>query len=149
MATHTGRIGTEDAIPNTGSTESKIAVMPTALLVTDAGWVTNDVRSALAVDHWEIIELSDPRLSGEKAKETLPDAVIIDMQVQSMGGMAIVRAIRASFQESPPPRTVLLLDRSADRFLARRAMADAAVLKPIVASELKDALGPVPASPVS
>lgn len=79
----------------------------------------------------------------------LPDAVIIDMQVQSMGGMAIVRSIRANFQDSPPPRMVLLMDRSADAFLAHRAMADAAVLKPIVASELKDDLGPIAANPVS
>lgn len=149
MATHTGRLGTTRVIANTGSARPKIAHMPTALLVTDATWVTNDVRSALAVDHWEVIELDDPTLAGDKAREIGPDAVIIDMQVKSMGGMAIIRAIRAKFQDSAPPRTVLLLDRAADKFLAKRALADSSVLKPIVASELKDALGPVAASPVS
>jgi DNA-binding response OmpR family regulator len=68
------------------------------------------------------------------------DAVIVDMQVQSMGGMAVVRDIRAAFQSGPRPRTVLLLDRSADTFLAKRAGADAWVLKPFQDSELRTAL---------
>ena len=68
--------------------------------------------------------------------------MIVDMQVGSMGGMAVVRDIRQSFDETSRPRTVLLLDRSADEFLARRAGADAFVLKPITASELREALGP-------
>lgn len=119
--------------------------MPTALLVTDAAWVANDVRAALGVGHWEISELDDPKMAAEIADHTRPDAVIVDMQVKSMGGMAIIRAIKAVFQNSAGPRTVLLLDRSADRFLAKRALADAAVLKPIVADELREALGRFPA----
>lgn len=146
-----GKIRKWNAISNTGHVRPIIDDMPTALLVTDAAWVANDVRAALAVDQWEISELDDPKMAAEIADHTRPDAVIVDMQVRSMGGMAIIRAIRAAFQESPAPRTVLLLDRSADRFLAKRARADAAVLKPIVADELREALGrntaPAPGEP--
>lgn len=149
MATHTGRLGTASAIANTGALSPKLAFMPTALLVTDATWVANDVMAAVAVDHWEVISLDDPAAAGARTREIGPDAVIVDMQVGSMGGMAIVRSIRAEFQDSAPPRIVLLLDRSADRFLARRALADASVLKPIVASELKAALGPISTNPIS
>lgn len=115
--------------------------MRKVLLVTDASWVANDVRAALAVDNWDIAELSDPKLTAEVAEHIEPEAIVIDMQVQSMGGMAIIRSVRAAFQATHPPRMVLLLDRSADRFLARRALADAAVLKPINADELRSALG--------
>lgn len=115
--------------------------MPKALLVTDASWVANDVRAALAVDNWEISLLDDPKLAADVVDHLRPAAIIIDMQVQSMGGMAIIRSVRGAFQDSPLPRVVLLLDRSADRFLARRALADAAVLKPIVADELRQAVG--------
>ncbi|MEX0797105.1 MAG: hypothetical protein WD274_10455 [Acidimicrobiia bacterium] len=51
------------------------------------------------------------------------------------------------FQHSPPPRMVLLLDRSADTFIARRARADASVVKPLTAAELRSAVAPkVPAT---
>lgn len=116
--------------------------MSKVLLVADASWVVNEVRSSLTLGTWEIKEVPDPRLATELADEYEADAVIVDMQVGSMGGMAVVRDIRQSFDEEDRPRTVLLLDRSVDKFIAGRAGADAYVLKPITASELRDALGP-------
>jgi len=115
--------------------------MPTALVVSDGAWVTNEVRAALSVGSWHIEETDDPRSVTERVQESRLDAVIIDMQVGSKGGMAVVRSIRQATDAVNRPRTVLLLDRSADRFLARRAGADAAVLKPINAAELRSALG--------
>jgi len=123
--------------------------MPVALVVSDGSWVVNEVRSTLAVGSWEIEVLDDPRLIEVILEESRVDAVIVDMQVGSKGGMAIIRSIRQSTDELSRPRTVLLLDRSADRFLARRAGADASVLKPINASELRSALGMVPVSAVT
>ncbi len=121
--------------------------MSTVLLIADASWVVNEVRSSLTLGTWEIEEVSDPRQTSRLAAENQAAAVIVDMQVGSMGGMAVVRDIRQSFDEATRPRTVLLLDRSADEFIARRAGADACVLKPITASELRDALGPGTRSP--
>lgn len=120
--------------------------MPLALVVSDGSWVVNEVRSTLAVGSWEIEVLDDPRLIEERLEQSRVDAVIVDMQVGSKGGMAVIRSIRQSTDELSRPRTVLLLDRSADRFLARRAGADASVLKPINASELRTALGMAPVS---
>lgn len=116
--------------------------MPTALVIADANWVVDEVTSALSFGDWEIKALAEPRLAAATVKESRPDVVIIDLQVHSMGGMAIVRAIREVFQDSPPPRMVLLLDRSADTFIARRARADAAVVKPFTAGELRSAVAP-------
>jgi len=116
--------------------------MSKVLLVADGSWVINEVRSSLTLGDWEIDEVSDPRQTSTLAKEYQAEAVIVDMQVGSMGGMAVVRDIRQSFDEASRPRTVLLLDRAADEFIARRAGADSCVLKPITASELRRALGP-------
>jgi DNA-binding response OmpR family regulator len=116
--------------------------MPTALVIADAHWVVDEVSSALSYGDWSIEALADPRLAAATVKESRPEVVIIDLQVHSMGGMAIVRAIREVFQDSPPPRMVLLLDRSADTFIARRARADASVLKPFTAAELRSAVAP-------
>ena len=116
--------------------------MSRVLLVADASWVVNEVRSSLTLGDWQIEEVSDPRQATEMAAAERTDAVIVDMQVGSMGGMAVVRDIRQSFYDEDRPRMVMLLDRSADEFIARRAGADASVMKPITASELREALGP-------
>ena len=121
--------------------------MPLAVVVSDGSWVVNEVRSALSVGSWEVEVLDDPRAIDDRLEHSRIDAVIVDMQIGSKGGMAVIRSIRQSTDELDRPRTVLLLDRSADRFFARRAGADASVLKPINASELRSALGMVPVTP--
>lgn len=115
--------------------------MPKVLVVADGAWVTKEVRSALSVGSWDIEEMTDPRSVTDRLEESRVDVVIVDMQIGSKGGMAVIRSIRQSTDEFSRPRTVLLLDRSADSFLARRAGADASVLKPINAAELRRALG--------
>ena len=111
------------------------------MLVADANWVANEVRASLALGEWKIETMDDPRAVLDRVEETTPDAVVVDMQVGSMGGMAVIRAIRGEVDPADWPRMVLLLDRKADEFLAGRAGADACVLKPIVAAELRQALG--------
>ena len=115
--------------------------MPQILLVADASWVANGVKASLALGDWEIETLHDPRSVLDEIEDTNPDVVIVDMQVGSMGGMAVIRAIRGEIDAAERPRTVLLLDRKADEFLAGRAGADSCVMKPIVASELREATG--------
>lgn len=117
--------------------------MPKALVIADANWVVNDVLATLPQTGWQVEVLDDPSRSAEVVSETGPEAVIIDFQVRSMGGMAIVRHLRASIDPEEMPRLVLLLDREADVFLARRAGADAWVLKPFAAQMLRDALSGV------
>lgn len=123
--------------------------MPVALVVADGSWVTNEVRSALSTGSWQIEEINDSRTVTDRLEESRVDAVIIDMQVGSKGGMAVVRSIRQDTDPADRPRMILLLDRSADEFLARRAGADAAVLKPFDAPELRKALTLQPFAPVS
>ena len=112
--------------------------MSKLVLVADAPWVANEVRGALAVEGWQYIEVTDPRQATATVVEARPDVVLVDMQVGSMGGMAVVRDIRQRVDQRP--RLVLLLDRSADRFLARRAGADASVVKPLDAMDLRRAI---------
>lgn len=116
--------------------------MPTVLVVADAPWVTNEVRSALTSGTWQIEELADSRAVVDRLEESRVDVVIVDMQIGSKGGMAVIRAIRQATDSLDRPRTVLLLDRSADRFLAGRAGADTSVLKPINSAELREAVEP-------
>lgn len=128
-----------------GQTVFYRARMPKLLLVTDADWVANEVQAALGIGDWEIELLPDPALAAEKVTTGFYHAVVVDMQVAAMGGMAVIRAIRQATADRHRPRLVLLLDRVADRFIAKRSGADAAVIKPINAAGLRRALGVMPA----
>lgn len=113
------------------------------LLVADSAWVRNDVSASLPSSDWSVHH-ADPRVVVEAAEKHPPEVVIIDMQVGSMGGMAVVRRLREAMAmgQIEPTRLILLLDRSADRFLAHRAGADIGLLKPFTAQELRGALYP-------
>ncbi len=106
--------------------------MPDVLLVTDADWVAAQCEAALGGEHTlhrvrrgadtlEAIELVDPAL------------VLLDLQVGNMGGMAACLAVRQEEDMGRLPwrPVVMLLDRDADEFLARRSTADAWLVKPI------------------
>lgn len=116
------------------------------VVVTDTVWIENDVRASLTDSGTILNRINDPRRAVEGIKEFNADVAVIDMQVGSKGGMAVVRSIRAATgnEEIGPVRTVVLLDRSADEFLARRAGADAWVLKPFDAQDLRAAVAPAP-----
>ena len=115
--------------------------MPLALVIADAEWVVNDVLASLPWGDWEVDVLDDPVQSGARVAETDPDVVIIDLQVRNMGGMAVVREIKASMEGEDLPRLVILLDREVDGFLAKRAGADAWVVKPFSTHEFRVAIG--------
>ncbi len=117
--------------------------MTSIFLVAEAPWVRNDVLSATDDTRHEIAVIDDPHEAIQRigAVET-GSIVVVDMQVGNMGGMALCRAIRearATRSVSPLP-VILLLDRSADAFLARRAGAADWVLKPFTAHQLRSAL---------
>jgi DNA-binding response OmpR family regulator len=120
--------------------------MPAALLVADASWIVNDVRASLSRDHWQIDVLDDPVQTSARVVESGPDVVIVDLQVRNMGAMAVVRDIRAIVAPKEMPRLVILLDRAVDGFLAKRAGADAWVVKPFTDHDLRQAIAaPSPA----
>ncbi len=109
------------------------------LLVADELWTRNEAIAALSEPDTVIREVTDPRDASREADRFEPDVAIVDMQIASMGGMAVARALReAEFAEDIPATSiVLLLDRTADEFLARRAAADAWVVKPFTPQQLR------------
>ena len=113
--------------------------MATVLLIADDDWVRNDVEAALSGPRRTITTVADPREAVGAAAAAEPAAILIDMQVGSMGGMAVVRACKdaiAAGQIAEAP-LILLLDRTADVFLADRSGADEWVTKPFTAQDLR------------
>ncbi|MFH1105034.1 MAG: response regulator [Actinomycetota bacterium] len=116
--------------------------MADILVVADTAWVVNDVRAALSDGRTTIREIADPRAVVEAVKEQTPAVVVVDLQIGSMGGMAVTRAVRDAFPlgtASAPP-VILMLDRDADAFLAGRSGAAAWVRKPFSSGELRAAV---------
>ncbi|MFO7548677.1 MAG: response regulator [Acidimicrobiia bacterium] len=116
--------------------------MDAVLVVADSVWVVNDVLAAISEPGTTVDVLDDPRSTVARLSERAYGAVIVDLQVGSMGGMAVTRAVRDAIagEAIAPVTTVLLLDRQADVFLARRALADIHLVKPFMPQDLQAAL---------
>ena len=113
--------------------------MPTIVAASDAAWVRDHVRAALCGPGFEVIEVERGHDVRDVVAQKHPDLVIVDLQIANMGGMAV--SIDLRLEESggrlPHVPILLLLDREADRFLARRSAADAMLVKPIDAGTLR------------
>ncbi len=111
------------------------------LLATDADWIVDEVTAALGGPDTSFTVCRDGRSVTGVIADRRPDLVITDLQVGSMGGMAISLALRNDESVSTVPRTpiLMLLDRQADVYLAQRSHADAWLIKPLDAMRLKRA----------
>jgi DNA-binding response OmpR family regulator len=114
--------------------------MARILVVTDAPWVRNEVHAALSTADNELIDHEDPATAAATASAGGVDVAVVDLQISAMGGMAVTRSIRDLDDSEHSVAVVLLLDRAADAFLAGRSGADAWVVKPFSARQLRDAV---------
>lgn len=113
--------------------------MPKLLVVTDEAWVRNEVHAALTASDSELIDHDDPATAAETAVAEGADAVIVDLLVGNMGGMAVTRSMRelTATRETSGIPVVMLLDRTVDAFLAKRAGAAAWLTKPFTSRQLQ------------
>ena len=111
------------------------------LLATDADWIVDEVTAALGGPDTSFTVCRQGRLVSKLVAERTPDLAVLDLQVGSMGGMAVTLDLR--LEESggrlPHVPVVMLLDRSADVFLAQRSAAEGWLIKPLDALRLKRA----------
>ena len=107
--------------------------MPTVLVASDAHWVRDHVRAALVGPGFEVIEVERGRDVRQVVGDREPDLAIVDLQIANMGGMAVALDLRLEESGGRLPHVpiLLLLDREADRFLAKRVDADAELVKPV------------------
>jgi DNA-binding response OmpR family regulator len=105
----------------------------TIVVAADAKWVRDLVKSACTAPGQEVIEVTRGQAVRGVVAERSPDLVILDMQIGNMGGLAVAIDLRleSSAGRIPDTSILLLLDREADRFLAKRADADAELVKPV------------------
>jgi DNA-binding response OmpR family regulator len=114
--------------------------VPEVLLATDADWIHDEVEAALGGDHVvRRVRRGEEVVAAVGAAE--PALVVLDLQIGNMGGMATCLALHLEAGVGRLPRVpvLMLLDRGADVFLARRSEADGWLVKPIDAFRLRRA----------
>ena len=112
------------------------------LLATDADWIVDEVTAALGGPDTTFTVCREGRVVAEVVADRVPDLAILDLQVGSMGGMAITMDLRLdeSSGRGPHVPVIMLLDREADLFLAQRSGADGWLVKPLDALRLRRAM---------
>ena len=107
--------------------------MPDILLVSDSEALRNEVKAAIGDSSTTFRELTRGAQVRPAVEERNPDLAIIDLQVGQMGGMASCLDLRLeeSADRLPHVPVLMLLDRRADVFLARRSQAEGWIVKPL------------------
>lgn len=118
--------------------------MADVLLATDADWIHDEVAAALDGSHTvhRVRRGSDVRdFVAAGAGSSPVGLVILDLQIGNMGGMAACMDLRLEYGAGrlPDVAVLMLLDREADVFLARRSDADGWLVKPLDAFRLRRA----------
>ena len=123
------------------------------LVATDADYVLHDVTAALGGPDVSFTVCRNGRDVADVVKERTSDLVVLDLQIGSMGGMAVTMSLRLDESSGRLPRVkvLMLLDRPADIHLAKRCAADGYLVKPLNPLSLKRAARAIlnpPAAPV-
>ena len=111
------------------------------LLATDADWIVAEITNALGGSDDTFTVCRDGRVVTDQVKGRTPDLAIFDLQVGSMGGMAVTMSLRLDESAGALPHVpvLMLLDRAADVHLARRCGAEGWLIKPLDALRLRRA----------
>ena len=115
--------------------------MPSVLVATDADSILDAVDAALGASHtvYRVRRGADVRAA---VAQVDPAVVLLDLQIGNMGGIAACLDLRLEERAGrlDERRILILLDRDADIFLARRAEADGWLIKPLDAFRLRRAV---------
>lgn len=119
--------------------------MTTVLLATDADWIFDEVDAALGDAETTVHRVRTGTAVTPACQTLRPDLVILDLQIGNMGGMAACMAVRQDQEAGrlEDAGVIMLLDRAADVFLARRCDADGWLVKPVDSFRLRRAANAV------
>src|SRR3984957_794591 len=107
--------------------------MRTILVASDAPSVRAEVNAVVGEPGTNVVEVTRGHAVAPGVAEHKPDLVVVDLQMGNMGAMAVCLELRleASYGKLPHVPVLMLLDRRADVFLARRSGAEGWLVKPL------------------
>lgn len=116
--------------------------MPEVVVAADARWVLDEVSAVLSGPDDVVREVSAGAMVLPAVKDGKPDLVVLDLQIGNMGAIATCMDLRLEESGGRLDHlpVLLLLDRRADVFLARRADAEGWLVKPLDPIRLRKAI---------
>jgi two-component system response regulator MprA len=108
---------------------------PKILIVEDEEQIASFLRRGLASEGYEVDTAVDGTTALAKARETLPDLVILDLMLPGMDGVEVCRRLRSAHSSLP----ILILtarDSVSDRVQGLDAGSDDYMVKPFALAEL-------------
>jgi len=116
--------------------------MAEVLIASDARWVVEEVTASLSSTDDTVREVTRGADVLPAVADHPPDIAIIDLQIGNMGGMATCLELHLEEGAGRLPHVpvLMLLDRRADVFLARRAQAEGWLVKPLDSLRLRKAM---------
>lgn len=111
------------------------------LVATDADWVLDEIVAALSGPDTSFTVCREGRAVAGVVAQRTPDVAVLDLQIGSMGGMAVTMGLRLDESGGLLPHVpvLMLLDRVADVHLARRSGAEGWLIKPLDSLRLRRA----------
>jgi DNA-binding response OmpR family regulator len=111
------------------------------LIASDSPQIAAQIQSAFPASQYEVHVVNNGPDVREVCETVAPDLVVLDFQIGSMGGMAVCLDIKLEHSGGrlPDIPVLLLVDRRADVFLARRSSAEGYLVKPIDPIRLRKA----------
>jgi len=116
--------------------------VPTIVVASDSPTVRREVVSVIESPDTAVVEAASGPEVVSGVLEDPPDLVIADLQMGSMGAMAVCLELRLleSYDQIDHVPVLMLLDRRPDVFLARRSGAEGWVVKPLDPLRLRRAV---------
>ncbi len=111
-----------------------MAPQPNILVVDDDASIAAALRRALIYEGYRVEVAPDGPLALTRAREHLPDLVILDVMLPGLDGMEVCRRLRA--EGEVPILMLTARDRTADRVMGLDAGADDYLVKPFAYEEL-------------
>ena len=107
--------------------------MQTIVVASDTAAIRREVASVLVSDEIAIVEAASGPDAIALVREGDVDLVIADIQMGAMGAIAVTLELRleASYDEIDQVPVLMLLDRRADVFQAKRSGAEGWLVKPL------------------
>jgi CheY-like chemotaxis protein len=123
------------------SSTVSLTLVRTIVVASDAPSVRADVIAVVSGPGTEIVEVDSGHDVAPAVGEHQPDLVIVDLQMGSMGGMAVCLELHLeeSYGNLPHVPVLMLLDRRPDVFLAKRSGAEGWIVKPLDPIRLRKA----------
>jgi len=115
--------------------------MPTVVIADDSPTLRRIVSSVLTREGFEVVQAEDGVEAVQAVLRTMPDAVVLDVQMPRVSGYVAARLLKDDWQTAEIPVVLLTsLDAASDRYWGAHAGADRYLTKDFEAPQLVEAV---------